>query len=124
MAKQQLLVDNSKIVHGKGSKDVKMDLTFGAYADEAARYGVLDIEGLFEKKKPFKIIKDTVAELGMKTKVRDDCWKQIPEVLKSELFDAVLAITELPEKEIESLGFTLLLPGMDWKNEPVAKPKK
>ena len=121
MARQQLIIDNVKTVTVDG---IDIQVNQAQFVDEAARYALLDIEGLFEKKKPFEIVKDTVAEFGMKTKVRDDCWAQIPEVLKAEIYSYTLLVTNLPEKEIESLGFTLLSPGTDWKNAPVAKRKK
>ena len=121
MAKQQFIVDNVKEVDHKGNS---VRVNHAQYADTAARYAVLDIHGLRDGKKEFKIVKDTVAEFGMKTVVRDDCWAQIPEVLKAELYAAVLEISELNKKEIEGLGFTVLSQGSDWKNAPVAKRKK
>lgn len=124
MANQQFLADHTELIKESKKEETHLELSFGTYIDEVARYGTLDIDGLFDKKKPFKIVKDNVSEFGMKTKVRDDCWELIPEVLKSELMDSVIALTKLSKKEIESLGFTVLSPGSDWKNAPDAVSKK
>lgn len=121
MAKQQFVIENVREVDKDGET---VRVNFGEFADIAARYCVLDIQGLKDGKKEFKLVKYTIKEYGMKTCVRADSWERIPEILKSEIYNAVQSITDLPEKEIESLGFTVLLPGTDWTSAPVAKPKK
>ena len=121
MAKQQFVVENVRDVEKDGAT---VRINFGEYADVAARYCVLDIQGLMDGKNKFEIKKDTIVEYGMKTRVRQDCWNDVPEILKSEIYNAVQSITDLSQKDIESLGFTVLSPGTDWKNAPVVKPVK
>ena len=124
MVRQQLSADNIRDVEvDKNGKAESIPVNFGDYTDELARYAVVDIEGLMDGKKPFKIVKDTVEEFGMKTKVRKDCWNNIPENLKSEIYKVMYEISDLTQKEIESLGFTVLSPGKTWNTVPAVKGK-
>ena len=124
-AKQQLSADNVKKVNpDKEGEALSINVNYGDYTEQAARYATLDIEGLMDGKKPFKLVKDTVSDFGMKTCVRADCWEKVPEILKDEIYKTMYEITELDKEGIEGLGFTVLSPGCDWNTVKAAKEKE
>lgn len=123
--RQQFSADNIREVEvDEDGKATSLPINFGDYTDQLARYATIEIDGLMDGKKPFKLVKDTVDEFGMKTKVRDGSWAKVPEALKSEIYKVMHEISDLSKKEIESLGFTVLSPGEDWNSALGAKGKR